>query len=187
VPSRTSSSRCPTSLVIRCWPVPVSLWWCSVRGVCSRGLCRPRAAEVRSPVTAAGNPGYPAILGLGLEAAGRGVILEQFADPARQTTVAADGSARIQFDGPPIGKVWLVQRYVLSMDPGGAGSTIRVYVGTVSLGGFRDGSVKGDLNIADGGTPLFVGGGSPVIFVWEGGTPGDAATAQLQYVLARIE
>jgi hypothetical protein len=98
-------------------------------------------------------------------------------------TVTAGGTGTVMFPPVPSGAMYLLQRYVVACenDPG---SQCSLYLGEIATPFLEDGTLRGDLDVADGSPPIMVPGGEVIIFHWVNAGTGNVATAKIQYALA---
>lgn len=100
-----------------------------------------------------------------------------------QAVTGADEIAVVRFGPVPASSMWLLQRYVVSVenDPG---SQCSLYIGDPVTPNLEDGTLRGDLDVADGAPPIMVPGGEVLTFQWVSAGVGNVATARIQYLLA---
>lgn len=100
-----------------------------------------------------------------------------------QAVTDASGVARVEFGPVPSSAMWLLQRYVVSVT-GSPGSAASLYIGSPVTPNLEDGTVFGDLDVADGNPAIMVPGGEVLTFEWVNAGVGNTATARIQYLLA---
>lgn len=121
--------------------------------------------------------------GGGVASAGVGPTIEGWFR-AVASTVAVAGAGEVRFGPVPQGRMWLLQRYVVSVDPPTGGlASASVYLGQAATPYLEDGTIKGDLDVADGDPPIVVPAGEIIIFQWAAAATG-RCTARIQYVQA---
>ena len=92
----------------------------------------------------------------------------------------AAGVAQVELGPVPPGQVWLITRMTVST----SGSddpmpTCSVYDGSVSAQNLLDATYTGSQDVSDFGQPYILQSAESLVFRWEGGTPGEKATARL--------
>lgn len=97
----------------------------------------------------------------------------------------AGGEAVVQFGPVPANRMWLVQRWVVSVE-NSPGSQCSVYTDAIATPNLEDGTIAGDLDVADGDPALIVASGSVLIFHWVNAGAGNTATARIQFAVAAI-
>lgn len=125
------------------------------------------------------NPDTP-----GIPAGGVGLQLEGIFKQTEQA-VSVGGEARVIFGPVPANRMWLVQRYVISVT-GSPGSVCSIYTDEIATSTLEDGTISGDLDVGEGEPSLIVASGSVLIFHWLGAGAGNTASARLQYAVAAI-
>lgn len=99
---------------------------------------------------------------------------------------AVAGVGEVRFGPVPQGRMWLLQRYVVSVDPDTGGlASCSLYLGTAATPYLEDGTVKGDLDVGDGDPPIVVPAGEVIIFQWAAAGAG-RCTARIQYAQALL-
>jgi hypothetical protein len=97
----------------------------------------------------------------------------------------AAGVATLVFSGPPPGFKWKVERASVGSQQGHF-TTCEVHAGAINTQNkfltLVDVTTVPNSAVADEASPIFVGPGQPLTFVFNGGTVGDDATARIQYV-----
>lgn len=98
----------------------------------------------------------------------------------RAAVTAADGTAEVVFGPVPYGEVWLIQRITVQVT-NAPGSAASVFVGPPIAANFVDGTIAGDLDVADELQPVVVPGGQILTVQWASAGVGNTATATIQY------
>lgn len=93
------------------------------------------------------------------------------------------GVAVVRFGPVPTSAMWLLERYVVSVE-GSPGSSASLYIGDPKTPNLEDGTVKGDLDVGEGRPAIMVPGGEELTFQWVNAGVGNTATARIQYLLA---
>jgi hypothetical protein len=89
----------------------------------------------------------------------------------------AAGVAEVELGPVPPRQVWLISRMTVSATAGQP--TCSVYDGSVSPVNLLDATSTGQQDISDFGQPYMLATNETLIFRWENGEPGAAATARL--------
>lgn len=105
-----------------------------------------------------------------------------------QAVTNAQGRALVQFGPVPLASMWLLERYVVSIEtpPGdpAPGSACSLYIGDPVTPNLEDGTISGDLDVGEGPPAIMVPAGEVLTFEWAGAGVGNTATARIQYLLA---
>lgn len=99
-----------------------------------------------------------------------------------QSSPAAGGTCSVELGPVPQDETWLVDRMIVLCDSA-ADTEARVYVGSVRDTAFVDGSLTGNLDVADESQPVLVDAGEPLTCVWSGAADGAVGTFAIQYRL----
>lgn len=100
-----------------------------------------------------------------------------------QAVSDAAGVAVVRFGPVPTSAMWLLERYVVSVT-NSPGSQASLYIGDPVTPNLEDGTLAGDLDVADGAPAIMVPGGEVLTFQWVNAGVGNVATARIQYLLA---
>lgn len=96
----------------------------------------------------------------------------------------AAGVATVDFGAPPFDAWWMLERtWVRSVSA--LASRLTVYVGEANNANGVDETASGNGDVSEYPRGLYVAGGSPLRFVWTGGTAGARVWATAQVALMR--
>lgn len=96
----------------------------------------------------------------------------------------AAGEAVLDFGSPPFDGWWMVERTWVRSDSALA-SSLTVYVGEADNANGVDETGSGNGDVSEYPRGLYIAGGSPLRFVWTGGTAGARVWATAQVALMR--
>lgn len=101
--------------------------------------------------------------------------------PRTVTTPAATASGTVTgtFQPVPAGRLWLVERIVVSCTSS-TPTAAAFYTDNVNAAGLVEGTSAGNFDIADENSPLAVDGGSTLIVQWTGASVGAVGTCRVQ-------
>jgi len=99
-------------------------------------------------------------------------------DAAGSAVFTAAGVADVELGPVPPSLVWLITRMVVNTT-GSSSSTCSVYDGAPVPANLIDATGTGQQDASDFGQPWLLRTGETVLFRWEGGAPGETATARL--------
>jgi hypothetical protein len=99
-------------------------------------------------------------------------------------TADAAGVVLVESEQVEANKYWRIERYVISCDSA-TDTTFRLYKGRLIDKDLRAASYNGNLDVAEGSSPLRVPSGRAVIGQWTGATPGSTATLVLEGMLVQ--
>jgi hypothetical protein len=119
----------------------------------------------------------------GQPAGGLGLQIEGMFRVSGEAT-AVGGVAVVSFGPVPQGRLWLLQRYVVSATPA-VGAACSLYLDQVATPFLEDGTISGDLDVADGDPPILVPSGSVILFAWAGAAT-SRCYARVQYAQAYL-
>ena len=103
----------------------------------------------------------------------------------RSVVFDAAGVATLDFGSPPFDGWWMVERTWMRSDSALA-SSLTVYVGEADNANGVDETASGNGDVSEYPRGLYVAGGSPLLFVWTGGTAGARVWATAQVALMRV-
>jgi hypothetical protein len=115
---------------------------------------------------------------------GAALVVVDYRTVAASSAPAAGGSCSLTLEPVDAGYLWLVQRITVlctSTTP----TTAYVYEGDPAPGNFRDGTSRGNLDVADEASPILVDSTRYLTVVWQGASAGAVGTVTVQYQLVK--
>lgn len=106
--------------------------------------------------------------------------LYDWLDKSYSGTADDTGVAEIDLPELPDNVRWVLTHVVIGASTAATGSKLRLYVDTVSNAALRDGSSKGDFDVADWAMGLMVPPSTHLIARWTGLEAGDTTYINLQ-------
>lgn len=115
---------------------------------------------------------------------GAALLVVDYRTVSASTPAAAGGTCSVTLEPVPAGMFWLVERITVlctSTTP----TTAYVYEGDPAPGNFRDGTSRGNLDVADESSPILVDSTRYLTVEWTGASAGAVGTVTVQYQLVK--
>lgn len=112
------------------------------------------------------------------------LVVVDYRRKTTQSGAAADGACTAALDQVPQGETWLVDRMVVQCTSS-TETVARVYAGGVRDSAFVDGTIAGNLDVADESQPILVDSGDALVCVWSDASDGAVGTFSVQYRLVQ--
>jgi hypothetical protein len=115
---------------------------------------------------------------------GVALLVVDYRTVAASTPAAAGGTCSVTLDPVPAGYFWLVERITV-LNTSSTATTAYVYEGDPAPGNFRDGTSRGNLDVADESSPILVDSTRYLTVLWTGASNGAVGTVTVQYQLVK--